>query len=77
MKKIKKTTMVRLEEADLQAILKIRQAYGIASDNQAIVFAIRFTARYLEKEGPTDGGAAIHSQDFRQGPSGLFRGDSK
>jgi len=53
MKKIKKATMVRLEEADLQAILKIRQYYGITSDNQAIILAIQLTARYIEGRGPT------------------------
>ncbi len=45
--------MVRLEEADLQAILKIRQYYGITSDNQAIILAIQLTARYIEGRGPT------------------------
>ncbi|HET8852607.1 MAG TPA: hypothetical protein VFN02_08770 [Ktedonobacteraceae bacterium] len=61
MERHRKTTTLRLTEQDIQAILKIRQAYGIASDNQAIIFALRFTARHIEKEGPPDGGAAIHS----------------
>jgi len=59
MEKKRKSTTLRLTEQDIQAILKIRQVTGIASDNQAIVFAIRFTARNLEKGEPPDGGAAI------------------
>jgi hypothetical protein len=52
MEKHRKTTTLRLTEQDIQAILKIRQVTGIASDNQAIVFAIRFTARHLEGGTP-------------------------
>ena len=51
MKKLKKVTTLRLEEADIQAILKIRLAYGIASDNQAIILALRIVAQQLEKGG--------------------------
>ena len=40
MEKKRKSTTLRLTEQDIQAVLKIRQVYGIASDNQAIVFAI-------------------------------------
>jgi predicted DNA binding CopG/RHH family protein len=50
MEKKRKSTTLRLTEQDLQAILKIRQATGIASDNQAIVFAIHNTANQLSKE---------------------------
>ncbi len=35
----------------MQAILKIRQAYGIASDNQAIVFALHSEANRLSQKG--------------------------
>jgi len=49
MEKKRKSTTLRLTEQDIQAILKIRQAYGIASDNQAIIYAIRATARQLEQ----------------------------
>jgi len=60
MEKKRKSTTLRLEAEDIRAILKIRQVYGIASDNQAIVFAIRFTAQHLEKGEPPAGGVAIH-----------------
>jgi hypothetical protein len=53
MEKKRKSTTLRLTEEDIQAILKIRQQYGIASDNQAIVFAIRETANRIEKEPTT------------------------
>ena len=49
MKKLKKATMVRLEEPDLQAILIIRKYYGITSDNQAIILAINLVARQIEE----------------------------
>ncbi len=58
MEKKRKSTTLRLEAEDIQAVLKIRQAYGIASDNQAIVFAIRFTARQIEGGAPAE--AAFH-----------------
>ena len=45
----KKATTLRLTEQDIQAILKIRQYYGIASDNQAIVLAINLVARQIEE----------------------------
>ncbi len=57
MEKKRKSTTLRLEATDIQAILKIRQVTGITSDNQAIVFAIRWTARHLEQGVPPDGGA--------------------
>ena len=47
--KQRKAKLMRLTEQDIQAILKIRQAYGIASDNQAIIYAIHVTARQLEQ----------------------------
>ena len=45
----RKGTMLRLTAQDLQAILKIRQYYGITSDNQAIVFAVNVVARQIEE----------------------------
>jgi hypothetical protein len=54
MEKKRKGTMLRLSEQDLQAVLKIRAYYGIASDNQAIILAINLVARHIEN------GAAIH-----------------
>jgi hypothetical protein len=60
MEKKRKSTTLRLTEQDIQAILKIRLAYGIASDNQAIVFAIRCTARQIEGGVSTAG--AFHPQ---------------
>jgi hypothetical protein len=56
MEKKRKSTTLRLTEQDIQAILKIRQVTGIASDNQAIVFAIRWTAQHLEGRTPSGGG---------------------
>ena len=49
----RKTTTIRLSEEDIKAILAIRMHYGIASDNQAIIYAIRFTAQHLERSGET------------------------
>lgn len=51
MDKKRKATSLRLAEQDLQAILKIRAYYGIGSDNQAIVFALHFTANQLKEKG--------------------------
>jgi len=45
----RKATALRLREQDIQAILTIRQYYGIASDNQAIVLAITLIARQIEE----------------------------
>jgi hypothetical protein len=53
MEKKRKSTTLRLTEQDIQAILKIRQTTGIASDNQAIVFAIHSTANQMGKEDTT------------------------
>jgi hypothetical protein len=58
MEKKRKSTTLRLTEQDIQAILKIRQYYGIASDNQAIILAIQFTARQIE--GGTPAAATFH-----------------
>jgi hypothetical protein len=55
MEKKRKATMVRLSEEDLRAILAIRMQTGIRSDNQAIVYAIHFTARQLEQKGEGKG----------------------
>jgi hypothetical protein len=51
MEKKLKQTMIRLSEDDLKALLAIRMQTGIRSDNQAIIFAIRWTAKHLEKQG--------------------------
>ena len=56
MEKKRKSTMLRLSEQDLQAVLKIRAYYGIASDNQAIILAINLTARQIET--PAGGGVS-------------------
>jgi hypothetical protein len=50
MEKKRKATTLRLTEQDIQAILRIRFATGIASDNQAIIFALHETANRLRKE---------------------------
>ncbi len=56
MEKKLKQTMVRLTEEDLKALLAIRTATGIRSDNQAIVYAIRFTAKHhTEQKGEGKG----------------------
>lgn len=51
----RKATMVRLSEEDLRALLALRMQTGIRRDNQAIVSAIRFTARHLEQKGEGKG----------------------
>ncbi len=51
MEKKLKQTMIRLSEDDLKALLAIRIQTGIRSDNQAIIFAIRWTANHLEQQG--------------------------
>jgi hypothetical protein len=48
----KKATTLRLTEKDIQAILKIGMLTGIASDNQALVFAIHQTANQLSIRQP-------------------------
>jgi hypothetical protein len=48
MEKKMKSTMVRLSEDDLKALLTIRMQTGIKSDNQAIIFALHWTSKYLE-----------------------------
>jgi hypothetical protein len=50
MEKKRKLTTIRLSEQDMQAILKIRQAYGITSDNQAIIFALHSEANRLSQK---------------------------
>ena len=55
MDKKRKTTTIRLSDEDIKAILAIRLQYGLASDNQAIIFAIRTTANQLEKKGESKG----------------------
>ena len=55
MEKKRKATMVRLSEEDIKAILAIRMQYGLTSDNQAIVFAIRSTANQIEKKTESKG----------------------
>jgi hypothetical protein len=53
MEKKLKQTMIRLSEDDLKALLTIRMQTGIRSDNQAIIFAIRWAAKHLGQEGET------------------------
>ena len=55
MEKKRKATMVRLSEEDLRSILAIRMQTGIRTDNQAIVYAIHFTAHQLEQKGESKG----------------------
>jgi hypothetical protein len=55
MEKKRKATMVRLSEEDIRAILQIRMQTGIRSDNQAIVYALHFTARHLEQQATGKG----------------------
>jgi hypothetical protein len=55
MEKKRKTTTLRLSEEDIKAILAIRMQYGLASDNQAIIFAIRTTANHLSRSGEGKG----------------------
>jgi hypothetical protein len=45
----RKSTTLRLTEQDIQAILTVRQYYGIASDNQAIILALNLLARQIEE----------------------------
>ncbi len=45
----RKSTTLRLTEQDIQAILTVRQYYGIASDNQAIILALNLVARQIEE----------------------------
>jgi hypothetical protein len=51
MEKKRKTTTIRLSEQDIQAILKIREAYGVASDNQAIILALHLEVKRLQQKG--------------------------
>ena len=51
MEKKRKATTIRLSEEDIKAILAIRLHYGLASDNQAIIFALRSTANQLQSKG--------------------------
>ncbi len=47
----RKTTTIRLSDEDMKAVLAIRMQYGLASDNQAIIFAIRSIANQLQVKG--------------------------
>ena len=67
MEKKRKATALRLTEQDIQAILKIRQYYGITSDNQAIVFAVNLVARLIE-EGRASSPAPKKECDFPPAP---------
>src|SRR2546423_1482500 len=49
MKRQRKATTLRLEEQDIKALEKLKQYYGIGSDNQAILMAIRLVARQIEE----------------------------
>jgi hypothetical protein len=67
MEKKRKATALRLTEQDIQAILKIRQYYGITSDNQAIVFAVNLVARQIE-EGRASSSTPKKEFDFPPAP---------
>jgi Arc/MetJ-type ribon-helix-helix transcriptional regulator len=41
---MRKLTTIRLDDADRQAIVAIRQRYGVASDSDAIRLALRLVA---------------------------------
>ena len=49
MKRQRKATTLRLEEQDIQALERIKQYYGIASDNQAVVLALQLLVKQIEK----------------------------
>jgi len=51
MDKKRKATTIRLSDEDIKAILLIRLHYGLASDNQAIILAIRNTVHQIEQQG--------------------------
>ncbi len=53
MKRQRKATTLRLEEQDIKALETIKQHYGIASDNQAIILAIHVTVKQIEGGAPT------------------------
>ena len=55
MEKKRKATTLRLSEKDIKAILAIRMLYGLASENQAIIFAIRSMATQPEQKGEGKG----------------------
>jgi hypothetical protein len=48
-KKQRKATTLGLEAQDIEAVKAIKEAYGIVSDNQAIILAIRTVARQVQK----------------------------
>jgi hypothetical protein len=69
----RKATALRLREQDIQAILTIRQDYGITSDNQALVLAINLLARQIE-EGRAPSSQAPNKQR-RIPPPGFSQGE--
>jgi len=44
------TTTIRLEEQDKQIIARIREHYGVKSDNDAIRIALRETLREINRQ---------------------------
>ncbi len=63
---MRKTTTIRLDDADRQAIAVIRQRYGVASDSDAIRLAVRVVAesrRIDLRQGADDKGADDHGRD--------------
>ncbi len=58
MRRQRKATTLRLEEIDIKALETIKQHYGIASDNQAVILAIHITVKQIEGGAPT--AAAFH-----------------
>jgi hypothetical protein len=49
-KQKRQSKTLRLSEEDIEAVLRIRQAYKIATDNQAIIFAIHQVGKQIRKE---------------------------
>ncbi len=57
-KKQANATTIRLEQADREAIARIRELYGCPSDSAAIKLAVRMVARGEASSGGVQ--AAIH-----------------
>ena len=50
-KRERKVLAIRIEDSDRKALDVIRETYGIGSDNQAVILAIRILANYIQKGG--------------------------
>jgi len=46
------TTTIRLDEQDKQIIARVKEYYGVKSDNDAIRLALRETLREMERQTP-------------------------